>query len=107
LFASTGTKDAKASDVLYVRELIAPLTVNTMPEATLQAFAAHGEVGGVLSPDGRDSAEVLREFAHAGIDTEALAKRLQEEGAAAFVTSWQDLLAVIGSKTTAAVKEAS
>ena len=102
LFASTGTKDPKASDVLYVKGLIAPLTVNTMPEMTLQAFAAHGDVGGELNPDGGDSADVLRNFARSGIDLEALAARLQEEGAAAFVTAWHDLLGVIASKTAAA-----
>src|SRR6202042_2684102 len=80
LFASTGTKDPKASDVLYVKELIAPLTVNTMPEKTLQAFAAHGEVGRELSPGGGDSADVLLNFSHSGIDLEALAARLQAEG---------------------------
>ena len=102
LFASTGTKDPKAPDILYVKGLIAPLTVNTMPEATLHAFAAHGEVGAELSPDGGDSAEVLREFTRHGVDLEALAKRLQEEGAAAFVASWKDLLGVIAAKTAAA-----
>ncbi len=104
LFASTGTKDPKASDVLYVKGLIAPLTVNTMPEGTLHAFAAHGEVGGELSPDGGDSAEVLLNFTRSGVDLEALATRLQEEGATAFVTSWKDLLGVIASKTAAADK---
>ena len=99
LFASTGTKDSKASDILYVKGLIAPLTVNTMPEGTLRAFAAHGEVARELSPDGGDSAEVLRTFSRSGVDLEALSARLQKEGAAAFVTSWKDLLGVIASKT--------
>jgi transaldolase len=107
LFASTGTKDPKVSDVLYVKGLVAPLTVNTMPEGTLQAFAAHGEVAGELSPDGGDSAEVLREFARSGVDLEALAARLQEEGATAFVASWKDLLGVIASKIKAGIKEHS
>jgi transaldolase len=107
LFASTGTKDPKASDVLYVKGLVAPLTVNTMPEGTLHAFAEHGEVAGQLSPDGGDSAEVLQAFTGSGIDLEALAARLQEEGAASFVASWQDLLGVIASKTPAASKELS
>jgi transaldolase len=107
LFASTGTKDPKASDVLYVQALIAPLTVNTIPEGTLHAFAAHGEVGRKLAPDGGDSAEVLQSFTRSGIDLEALATRLQEEGAAAFVGSWKDLLGVIAAKTAAGVKEPS
>jgi transaldolase len=105
LFASTGTKDPKVSDVLYVQHLVAPLTVNTIPEGTLRAFGAHGEVGRELSADGGDSAEVLLEFARSGVDLEALSTRLQEEGAAAFVTSWMDLLGVIATKTAAAGKE--
>src|SRR5580658_3773166 len=107
LFASTGTKDPKASDILYVKGLIAPLTVNTMPEGTLNAFAEHGEVGRELSLDGGESAEVLREFARSGVDLEALGRRLQEEGAAAFVASWKDLLGVIASKTAPVSKEYS
>jgi transaldolase len=105
LFASTGTKDPKAPDALYVLGLIAPLSVNTMPEGTLKAFAAHGDVGRELSSDGGDSAEVLLQFSRSGVDLEALSTRLQEEGAAAFVTSWKDLMGVIASKTTASVKE--
>jgi transaldolase len=107
LFASTGTKDPKASDVLYVQGLIAPLTVNTIPEATLRAFAAHGEVGRELSSDGNESAEVLLQFTRSGIDLEALANRLQKEGAAAFVNSWKDLLGVIASKAAVSCKEPS
>lgn len=107
LFASTGTKDPKASDVLYVQALIAPLTVNTIPEGTLHAFAAHGEVGRELSPEGGDSTEVLLDFTRSGVDLEALSTRLQEEGAAAFVTAWKDLLGVIASKTAAGSKEQS
>ena len=104
LYASTGTKDPKASDVLYVQGLVAPLTVNTMPEGTLCAFAAHGDVGRELSGDGGDSAEVQREFTRNGVDLEALAARLQAEGAATFVTAWQDLLGVIASKIAVARK---
>jgi transaldolase len=107
LFASTGTKDPKALDVLYVQGLIAPQTVDTMPEGTLHAFAAHGEVGAELHPDGGDSSKVLREFTRSGVDLDALATRLQEEGAAAFVTAWKDLLGVIAAKTTATAKEKS
>jgi transaldolase len=105
LFASTGTKDPKASDVLYVQSLVAPLTVNTMPEKTLHAFASHGDVGPELSPNGGDSAQVLLEFTRSGVDLEELAARLQEEGAESFVNSWKDLLDLIASKTVAAGKE--
>ena len=99
LLASTGTKDPKASDVLYIEKLAAPHTVNTMPEATLKAFADHGQVGGVMPPDGGDCEAVLAQFAKAGIDVGALAAQLQEEGAKAFVKSWNELMGVIGSKS--------
>ena len=101
LWASTGTKDPEASDVLYVEALASPFTVNTMPESTLLAFAGHGEVGELLTADGGDSEEVLGEFGEAGIDVDALAVRLQEEGKQAFVDSWNDLLASIESKRAA------
>src|ERR1043166_4101948 len=92
LWASTGTKDPKASDVLYVKSLAAPHTVNTMPEKTLLALADHGDVGPMLSPDGGDAEEVLGRFGREGIDLDALAGQLQREGADAFVKSWNDLL---------------
>ena len=101
LWASTGTKDPKASDVLYVKALAAPLTVNTMPDGTLKALADHGELGAVLAPDGGDSEQVLAAFGKAGIDVNALAAKLQEEGAASFVKSWNDLLQVIESRSKA------
>jgi transaldolase len=106
LWASTGTKDPKASDTLYIKALAAPFTVNTMPEGTLQALAAHGEVGTTMPADGGNCEELLGRFAGAGIDVNALAARLQEEGATSFVNSWNDLIAVIGSKS-AVLKRAS
>ena len=106
LFASTGTKDPKASDTLYVQALAAPFTVDTMPEGTLKAFADHGEVGEVMAPDGGDCETVLASFAKAGIDIDALAARLQDEGAASFVKSWNDLMACIDAKS-AAIRKAS
>ena len=101
LWASTGTKDPKASDVLYVKALAAPFTVNTMPEATLLALADHGELGSIMSADGGDCETVLVRFSEAGIKLEALAAQLQVEGAKAFVKSWNELLAVIASKSDA------
>jgi len=101
LWASTGTKDPKASDVLYIKALAAPFTVNTMPEATLKALADHGELGSILPADGGDCEQVLAQFAKAGIDVDALAGRLQDEGAKSFVQSWNDLMAVITSKSAA------
>jgi transaldolase len=101
LWASTGTKDPEASDVLYITALAAPFTINTMPEATLFAFAEHGQLSSSLPVDGGDAEAVLREFAAAGVDVDALATTLQREGAAAFVQSWNDLLLRIGEKARA------
>ncbi len=102
LWASTGTKDPKASDILYVTALAAPLTVNTMPEGTLTAFHEHGEVGDIMPADGGDVEAVLRDFAKAGIDVDALATRLQDEGAKSFVESWTDLMSRMDLKSGAA-----
>jgi transaldolase len=99
LWASTGTKDPKAPDVLYVKSLAAPHTINTMPEKTLQALADHGEIGAMLPSDGGDAEEVLARFGQAGVDLDALAAQLQREGAAAFVKSWEDLLRCIEDKS--------
>jgi transaldolase len=101
LWASTGTKDPKAPDTLYVRALAAPFTVNTMPEGTLKAFGDHGEISAMLAPGGGDCEKVLASFSKARIDIDALAARLQEEGAASFVKSWNDLMACIESKSAA------
>jgi transaldolase len=98
LWASTGTKDPKASDVLYIKALAAPFTVNTMPEGTLRALADHGELSEIMSTDGGDCETVLAQFAKAGIDVDAMAARLQDEGAKSFVNSWNELIAVIASK---------
>jgi transaldolase len=107
LFASTGTKDPKASDVLYIKALAAPLTVKTVPEGTLKAFADHGEVNGILPADGGDCEAVFGEFARAGVDINALATKLQDEGAASFVKSWNELMEVIVSKSAALQNAAS
>lgn len=103
LWASTGTKDPAASDLLYVKALAAPFTVNTMPEGTLNALADHGAFEGTLAPDGGDCEFVLAEFGLAGIDIDALAAQLQEEGADSFVKSWRELMSRIDSKTKALV----
>jgi transaldolase len=106
LWASTGTKDPKASDVLYIKALAAPFTVNTMPEGTLKALADHGELGPIMAADGGDCEAVLAQFAKANINVNALAARLQEEGAKSFVKSWNELMTVIASKS-AALKQAA
>jgi transaldolase len=104
LWASTGTKDPKASDILYVNALASPFTVNTMPDETLKALADHGEIGSTMAADGGDCETVLARFAHAGINVDALAAQLQDEGAKSFVKSWNELLTVIASKSAALKK---
>jgi transaldolase len=99
LWASTGTKDPEASDVLYIKGLAAPFTVNTMPEGTLKALADHGDVGATLPADGGNADEELARFADAKIDVDALATQLQDDGAKSFVKSWNELMGVIGSKS--------
>ena len=105
LLASTGTKDPRASDILYVKALAAPNTVNTMPEGTLKAFADHGEVGAAMPTDGGDCEQVLAQFGKAGVDVIALAAQLQEEGAKSFTNSWSDdLMRVIEAKSAVLTK---
>jgi transaldolase len=107
LWASTGTKDPTASDVLYVKALAAPFTVNTMPEATLIVLAKRNDLGSILPADGGDCEEVLSQFADAGIDLDSLAARLQDEAARSFVKSWNELMSVVGSTGVLLEKAAS
>ena len=104
LWASTGTKDPKVSDVLYIETLAAPFTVNTMPESTLKALADHGKPDEIMSADGGDCEAVLDQFAAAGIDLDELAAKLQDDGAKSFVSSWNDLMEVIASKSATLAK---
>ena len=99
LWASTGTKDPKASDILYIKALASPFTVNTMPEATLKALADHGDIASMMAADGGDCESVLEQFTRADINVETLAIRLQSEGAESFVKSWNELLEGIASKS--------
>ena len=103
LWASTGTKDPKAPPLMYVQAFASPYTVNTIPEATLKALGAApaSEISGIMPTDGGDCETVLAEFGTAGIDVNALAARLQDEGAKSFVASWKELLGVISSKSAA------
>ncbi|MGO9424710.1 MAG: transaldolase [Steroidobacteraceae bacterium] len=103
LWASTGAKDPTASPTLYVEALAAPETIDTMPEKTLLAFAASGQVASVMPPDGGDAEKVLARFAGAGIDVDALALQLQAEGAQSFVKSWTELMQSIADKSAALV----
>jgi transaldolase len=100
LWASTGTKDPAVSDILYIRALAAPFTVNTMPEGTLKALADHGALGEMLPADGGDGEKVLAMFASAGVNVDALASQLQDEGAKSFVDSWRELMGVIAAKSS-------
>jgi len=99
LWASTGTKDPGASDVLYVEALAAPDTIDTLPEKTLHAFADHGKVGGLMPADGGDAEAEIAAFAKAGVDVDAVASELQREGADAFSKSWKDLMERIATKS--------
>ena len=101
LWASTGTKDPSASDILYIQALAAPFTVNTMPENTLKALADHGDIPTLMRADGGNCEEVLKQFAAGGIDVHALARKLQKDAAESFVKSWNELMRVIseGSAT--------
>lgn len=102
LWASTGSKDAEAPDTLYVEALAAPDTINTLPEKTLRAFAAHGSVTTAMALDGGTCEATLTQISAAGIDIDALAIRLQREGAASFVQSWEQLLQRIADKAHSA-----
>jgi transaldolase len=84
---------------LWQAALAAPFTVNTMPEGTLKALADHGALGEMLPADGGDSEEALARFASTGVDVDALASELQDEGAKSFVTSWRELMEVIARKS--------
>jgi transaldolase len=106
LWASTGTKDAQAPDTLYITALAAPFTINTMPEGTLKAFADHGALGPIMAADGGDCEVVLERFAKAGVNVDTLAAQLQDEGAKSFVNSWNELMAVITSRSAALNKAA-
>jgi transaldolase len=107
LWASTGTKDPNASEVLYVKSLAAPFTVNTMPEATLKALANQSQLGSILPADGGDCEEALAKFVRVGIDLDAMAAQLQEEGTKSFIKSWNELLSVVDSKSLVVQKAAS
>jgi transaldolase len=106
LWASTGVKDPQASPVLYVKALAAPFTIDTMPEGTLKVLAEETELSSIMAADGSDCEQVLAEFTAAGIDIEALAERLQDEGTKSFAKSWESLMAVIASKRKPGAKAA-
>ena len=100
LWASTGTKDPSVPETLYVEALAAPDTVDTMPEKTLKAFAAGGHVGTPMPPDGGYAEPLLDEFRREGVDIDALALKLQQDGAASFAMSWSSLIGGLAAKVT-------
>ena len=102
--AASGSHSLKASDVPYIKSLAAPFTVNTMPEETLKALADHGDLSEIMSADGGDCEALLDQFAAEGIDIDDLAAKLQDDGAKSFVTSWNELMGVIASKSAALAK---
>jgi transaldolase len=101
LWASTSTKDPAAPDTLYVHGLVAPFTINTMPDATLAAFFDHGEVGNPLPADGGDADALLARFTEAGVDLGDVAAQLQRDGAKSFVDAWNDLMGRIETQMSA------
>jgi transaldolase len=101
LWASTGTKDPAYSDVLYVEELIAAGVVNTMPEATLRAFADHGQTTRALSETTAAAEAVLADARDAGIDLAAVTTELEREGVQSFCASYDELIDRITTKTEA------
>jgi transaldolase len=86
---------------MYISAFAAPDTIDTMPEKTLLAFADHGQLHGVMATDGGDADDVLAQIRKAGIDIDALALKLQIDGAGAFVKSWKQLLQRIADKASA------
>jgi transaldolase len=100
LWASTGVKDSTVPAVLYVKNLAAPFTIDTMPEATLKTLSEQTELGSIMAANGGNCEEVLAKFTKAGIDVDILADRLQDEGTKSFEKSWNSLMAVIASKGT-------
>jgi transaldolase len=103
LWASTGTKDPELSDVHYVERLVAPGTINTMPEGTLLAFADHGQVGGPIDPDSDSPSQVLEKAAEGGIDLDRIAAELEREGLRSFSDSYERLLERLRLELTAAL----
>lgn len=104
LWASTGTRDPAASDVMYIKALTAQFTIITMPESTLAAVADHGEITTLLRADGGTCEETLAQFSAAGFDLYALAARLQEEGTRSFVRSWNQLMTFLAARTAMLAK---
>lgn len=98
LWASTSTKNPDYPDTMYVDQLIGPLTVNTLPEATLDAFEDHGTVRRTIDSDLGAARETWAALAHAGIDMGEVATKLENEGVASFIKSFEDLIGTLEAK---------
>jgi transaldolase len=99
LWDNTGTKDSQTSNLFYIKALAAPVTVNTITEATLKALADSDELPKIMPADGGDCEEILAQFANRGINVDVLAAQLQDKGMKLFLKSWNKLMAVITSKS--------
>ena len=102
LWASTGTKNPAYPDTLYVDSLIGGHTVNTIPPTTLEAFLDHGTIEATLNSGQEKAEEELTRLARLGIDIEAICERLQEDGVASFVESFEALKKAIAGKVESA-----
>jgi transaldolase len=98
LWASTGVKNPEYSDTMYISELIAPGTVNTMPEKTMMAYADHGTPGTPIQKSYDEAAGVMKAVADAGVDLDDVFRVLEEEGVQKFVDAWDELTASVGSE---------
>jgi transaldolase len=102
LWASTSVKNPEYSDTMYVTELVAPGTVNTMPESTLEAVADHGVIAGdTVTPNYDHARRIMAALADVGIDMADVTRVLEDEGVDKFATSWNDLLGSVEAKLEA------
>jgi transaldolase len=105
LWASTSVKDPAFADTMYVVDLVAPNTVNTMPEATLHATQAHGTIhGDTIHGTYEESRQVFRQLEALGIHYDDVVKVLEDQGVEKFETSWNELLETIKTQMAAAAK---
>jgi transaldolase len=103
LWASTGVKDPAYDDTMYVVELVAPGTVNTMPEATLEAVADHGQIrGDTITPSYEDAKRTFEQLKSVGVDMDDVVRVLEDEGVEKFVTSWMELLGTVETELSKA-----
>jgi transaldolase len=107
LWASTGTKNASYSDVVYIEELIGPDTITTVPPATLDAFRDHGRVRVTLATEDKEAEAVLAAAMALGLDVDMITEQLQTDGLKAFASSFDELIATLGRKRSQILTTAS